>query len=115
MPTGNGEGECADGPALNYCSIEHYRECLSDASCDTGLPNQTCITAWRKCYLDNGLLGGQVSVTGAPDPPCAGTYAAPSLGSLFCIAPTGSTAANAAAGLPGLGRLKLPVKVIMNP
>ncbi len=116
VPTANNpeEGECVDGPFEGHCSIEYYRQCLDDSGC-TAVPNQTCVTAPRPCYLDNGLLGGQVSVTGTPDPACAGTYAAPSLGSLFCLAPTGSSAVNTSSGLPGLGRLRLPVKVIMNP
>ena len=32
----------------------------------------------------------------------------PTLASLFCIGPTTSGSVNAAAGLPGLGRLQLP-------
>jgi hypothetical protein len=54
------------------------------------------------------MIGGSVSAIGMADPPTNGT-ANPTFASLFCIPPVGQAAINAAGGLPGLGRLELPL------
>lgn len=48
--------------------------------------------------------GGSIKVEGTPDPGCGG-LAEPTLGTVFCVPPTSSTASNQAGGLPGPGRL----------
>jgi hypothetical protein len=48
-----------------------------------------------------------VDATGVVSTP-SGDQSTPTLASLFCIGPTTSGSVNAAAGLPGLGRLELP-------
>jgi hypothetical protein len=60
------------------------------------------------CYLDNGLVGGSVSAFGMADPPDANGAADPTFAALFCVGKT-NAAVNAAAGLPGLGRIELPL------
>ena len=83
--------------------------------CPTCLSGQVCVPKFRECYPDNGVIGGRVSVTGTPDLPCAGTYSAPTLVSLACIPPAGASFINGALGLTGLGRPKLPVKMVRTP
>ncbi len=109
------EGHCQLGPTDNLCSIETFRGCTNNAGCTPPpggtcvgcLPGQTCTTKRRECYLDNGQVGGSVSVCGQANAPCNGT-ASTVIGALFCIPQTGSSAVNSTAGLPGLGRLTLP-------
>ncbi len=58
--------------------------------------------------------GGSVSVVGAASTGC-GNITTPQLGTLFCISPTQSASVNATGGLPGQGRLLLPVIAEFNP
>jgi hypothetical protein len=120
-----GEGVCAAGPVDSLCSIERFRGCLADAdctpppagSCNDCIPGQTCVTdqsARRRCFTDNGMIGGTVLVAGEADPACR-AQAAPTLGALFCVPPTGSRSVNAMAGLPGLARLTLPAITVFDP
>jgi hypothetical protein len=131
--TGN-EGECSAGPSDFYCGPNATMiPCTSQADCDAaGLssctggsndgqvctvagdcPGGTCdidtctVVKTRPCYTDNGASGASVHATGAADVPVA-DESDPTLASLFCIGPVASSAVNAAAGLPGLGRLELP-------
>jgi hypothetical protein len=76
---------------------------------------QTCNIKRRECFFDldnqvasngTGAGAGTVNATGMAQVP-VNDISMPTLGSLFCIAPTGSSAVNGVAGLPGLGRLKL--------
>ncbi len=121
QPTTGNEGECVDGPVDQYCSVQVSRACLVDSDCDPSdncpdcLPGQACLTKPRKCFPDNGVLGGSVSVSGHADAPCAGTYSTPSFSSLFCLSPSGSGAFNAAAGEPGLVSQVLPGKLRLTP
>ena len=103
--TGGGEGACGD-PEDQNCSIETFRGCTSNSDCPA--PGDTCQTKKRECYLDNGIVGGSVTAQGKADPPVNGK-SRPTMAALFCVDPTGSSAVNAAAGLPGLGRIQLPL------
>jgi len=107
---GGGEGSCEAGPIDSNCSIESFRGC-STATQATDCPAQgdSCLSALRPCYIDNGEVGGSVSVTGKADPPKSGK-SNPIFATLFCVPPVKSAASvNTAAGLPGLGRLRLPL------
>lgn len=100
------EGVCAAGPFEQFCHIDTFRGCTTDADCTK--PGDTCGNGrFRQCFTDNGQIGASVNVQGNPDPPVNG-QSSPTLGALFCIPPTTSQSVNAVAGLPGLGRLTLP-------
>lgn len=116
VDVGNNKGECIDGPVDTVCSIQQFRTCTTNADCvcPECVPNQTCISRNRPCFVDNGVLGNTVSVAGAPDAPCGGV-SNPTIGAFFCVAPTGAAAVNAAGGLPALGRVAIPGTVVVNP
>lgn len=117
---GGDEGTCPEGPIAPRCSIETFRSCTVDADCNPGvacatcLAGQTCVTRNRPCFTGDGIVGGAVHVTGAPDVPCGG-LSHPTVGSFFCVAPVGSGSVNTAAGLPGLGRVRIPGRVVVAP
>ncbi len=103
---GSNQGEC---PALadTVCSpTETFRGCLSNNDCPVG--GDTCVAVKRPCYLDNGVVGGTVTAIGEADPPQNGV-SNPTFASLFCIPPVAQASINAAGGLPGLGRIELPL------
>ncbi len=100
------QGHCADGPVDPHCTIESFRGCLQDSDCPAAGDN--CIASQRLCYLDNGVVGGSVSAFGMADIPDANGEADPTFAALFCVGRT-NAAVNAAAGLPGLGRIELPL------
>lgn len=105
---GSNQGEC---PALadTVCSpTETFRGCLNNSECPA--PGDTCVAVKRPCYLDNGLVGGEVTAIGEADPPTNGV-SNPTFASLFCIPPVAQASINAANGLPGLGRIELPLQV----
>ncbi len=104
---GGGEGACENGPIDTNCAIESFRGCITGADCPA--PGDSCGAKLRPCYLDNGEVGGSVSVTGQADAPDANGRANPVFATLFCAPSTGGTAVNRAGGLPGLGRLRLPL------
>ena len=97
---------CVGGPVDGNCKIESFSGCQRDADCPA--PGDQCVFALRPCYLDNGAIGGSVTAEGRPDPPTAGG-ANPTFASLFCIPPVGAASVNSVAGLPGLGRIELPL------
>lgn len=121
---GENEGECPDGPITPICSVETFRGCTSDAACNPPpfpgstcldcLSGQTCKAVRRPCFTDNGAIGGTVSVAGTADVPCGGV-SYPTVGSLFCVAPVDKPAVNTATGLPGLGRIRIPGRVVVAP
>jgi hypothetical protein len=122
---GDNEGECVIGPTDQVCSVDKFRTCTSDANCQPPpfgtcdnctltSPLQTCINQQRPCFVDNGIIGQSVSVSGNADVPCGNT-ANPTVGTFFCVAPVGSTAVNAAGGLPALGRVRIPGTVVVSP
>jgi len=127
------------------CSINADCEPPPAGTCILCAPGQTCTTKRRQCFPDNGVIGkhcfrgtnneepcntladcpdqvtagvfcggGSASVGGASDPPC-GNRSRPKFGALFCVPHTASSAVNTTAGLPGLGRLTLSAKTILNP
>ena len=114
-------------------------------SCASCTPGQTCTTHRRECFPDNGVIGkhcfrgtnneepcntladcpdqvtsgvfcggGSATAAGASSAPC-GNRATPEFGALFCVPHTASSAVNTTAGLPGLGRLTLSVRTVLNP
>jgi hypothetical protein len=129
---GGDNGECQGGPFEQFCGPSaEFKSCTSNPECtpfnicaggsndgfvgctvDSECPGgvceiQTCSTGhFRKCFLDNGAIAGQINAQGNPDPP-VGHQSDPTLAALFCIGPTSSGAVNAVAGLPGPGRLRL--------
>lgn len=104
---GNNNGECSAGPFDLFCEPhDTFRGCTGDGDCP--FPGDTCAGGKnRPCFLDNGEIGGKVIARGVADPPSGGV-ANPTLATLFCIGRTSSSSVNAAAGIPGLGRLLLP-------
>lgn len=109
VPIGNSqtEGQC---PALadTVCSpLETFRSCLTNNDCTPG-SGDTCVAVNRPCYLDNGVVGGSIVALGVADPPTNGT-ANPTFASIFCIPRAVQTSINRAAGLPGMGRVQLPL------
>jgi hypothetical protein len=101
------EGElCPGGPIDGNCKLATFNGCSNNADCPT--PGDECVFALRPCYLDNGVIGGSITAQGQADPPTGGR-ANPTFASLFCIAPVGSASVNSVAGLPGLGRIELPL------
>ena len=103
--TGN-EGQCDAGPFENFCAIETFRGCTSNGDCIK--PGDSCtLGKFRDCFLDNGVPGGSVTVSGVPYPKC-GDSGTGTIGALFCIPPTSAASVNAVSGLPGLGRVTLP-------
>jgi len=122
---GADDGQCASGPNDNLCSIETFRSCTTTANCrpaaeggtcaDCAPGMQTCGLKRRECLFDldnsatsngTGPGAGTITVNGMEDTPVS-DVSHPTLASLFCIGPTGSSAVNGVAGLPGLGKLKL--------
>jgi hypothetical protein len=103
--TGGGEGSCTEGPIDQNCVIQTHKGCITDADCNA-VAGDTCGSKNRECFLDNGLVGGQVAATGSTTVP-ERNASRPTFASAFCIAPTGSAAVNNVAGLPGPGRLQL--------
>jgi len=100
------EGHCTEGPTDRNCAIESFRGCLNNSECPA--PSDSCAVAPRPCYLDSGIIGGSVSAFGMADQPDANGAADPTFAALFCVGRT-NAAVNAAAGLPGLGRIELPL------
>ena len=101
------KGECTFLQVDPVCSpFETFRSCGSNADCTA--PGDACVTVQRPCYLDNGKIGGSVTAIGMADPPVNGT-AHPTFASLFCVGNVAQPSVNAAAGLPGLGRVQLPL------
>jgi hypothetical protein len=135
-PTTGNEGECSGGPFEQFCGPSaEFQFCTTDANCTAfnicvggtnpgtlGCPGTPCTGGgtcevqtcgnpfgpanFRRCYLDNGAIGGTINATGQADAP-VGHASDPSLAAIFCIGPTGP-AVDAVAGLPGPGRLELP-------
>ena len=107
VSAGSREGLCESTPIDRVCQKESFRGCGQNADC----PNQpdTCISIQRPCYLDNGLVGGSVTAQGEADPPNAQGISNPTFAALFCIPPVAQASINTAGGLPGLGRIELPL------
>lgn len=99
------EGECATVFSTE-CSNESFRPCLLDSECTDG---GTCTFVPRPCFLNNGNEGDKIIAQGSAGVPVNGVsngvFAA-----TFCIAPTTASGVNAAAGIPGPGRIELPIQ-----
>jgi hypothetical protein len=107
ISAGSTEGLCESTPIDRVCQKESFRGCSQNADC----PNQpdTCIARLRPCSLDNGLVGGSVTAKGRADPPDQNGVSNPTFAALFCIPPVAQASINTAGGLPGLGRIELPL------
>lgn len=104
-PSAAEDGRCTGGPVVGRCAFpEEDYGCLTGADCPTV---GVCNIEFRPCYLDNGAIGGSVSVEGTATPPDANVSEPTVLGGLFCTLPSESSSANSVAGLPGLSRLRL--------
>lgn len=91
-----------------YCTpTETFRGCSSNQDCPVA--GDTCQVADRPCFLDNGEVGGKVNAVGKADPPDNNGASNGKFAALFCIPPVQAQAINSAAGLPGLGRIELPL------
>jgi hypothetical protein len=102
--TGNNEGECTDGPIVQTCAPpEQYKGCSNGTDCPI---THDCRSSLRKCFLDNGNVGGVLEADGQASPP-VNDVSNPRLASIFCVPPTSSTSVNSASGLPGPARLTL--------
>ncbi len=55
-----------------------------------------------------------MQVDGKADAPCGDT-AFPTVSSFFCVAPVAEPSINSTAGLPGLGRIRVPGTVVVAP
>ncbi len=117
---GNNEGECLAGPVDSVCSIQTFRYCSNDADCEPSvtcpecLAGQHCAGIARPCFPDNGIIGNTVTVSGSPDVPCGGA-SRPTLGAFYCAPPVAAALINASEGLPGLGRVRLPSVLLVDP
>ncbi len=101
------EGQCATIADLACSPTETFRGCLNDGECPVS--GDTCVAVNRPCFLDSGVIGGSVSAVGMADPVDANGRAEPTFAALFCIPPVAQAAINLAGGLPGLGRIELPL------
>ncbi|MCC6763833.1 MAG: hypothetical protein IT293_04140 [Deltaproteobacteria bacterium] len=109
ISSGSNKGSCQNQPTVEqYCSpVETFKGCTSNADCPVA--GDTCKVADRPCFLDNGVVGGKVTAVGKADPPDANGASNPTFAALFCIPPVQALAINQAAGLPGPGRIQLPL------
>lgn len=117
-PDNDGEGQCTFGPVTNNCSVASghaQRGCTADADC--GGAAGSCEAANRLCFLTGGGSFQPVTPTlkigtdtliavGMEDTPM-NDVSNPTLGSVFCVGPTGSSSVNNVAGLPGPGRVTI--------
>ncbi len=111
---GNGEGQCTQGPITTSCSVASghaQRGCISDTDCGGGAGS--CESNNRLCFLTGDVPGGggkdgtgTLIAAGMEDPPMH-DVSNPTLGAVFCVGPTGSSAVNNVAGLPGPGRVTI--------
>jgi hypothetical protein len=113
---GDNEGGCTIGPIDQNCTVASghgQRGCTTDADCGGGVGS--CATFNRKCFLTGGGTFQPSGTTdgtdtliavGMADPPM-NDVSVPTLASIFCVAPTGSSSVNNVAGLPGPGRVTI--------
>ena len=97
------DGErCDGGPVDGVCEGQPFRECRLEAAaadCETRHPGAgRCIARPRPCFA------ATIAATGT----CSPTR--PTWVATFCAGATRATALNASTGLPGPGRLVLPVE-----
>ncbi len=100
---GDGTGICTTGPDALFCAGvlkangKGVLSCQDDDGCSIGAVGVDA----RPCNLleRNGCFPDPIIAEGDPDP------STPIGAAVFCIPPTGNTGINAAAGLPGPGRV----------
>ncbi len=109
VTAGSNKGSCQNQPTVErYCSpTETFRGCTSNTDCTA--PGDSCVVVDRPCFLDNGIVGGSVTALGKANPPNSSGVSNPTFAALFCIPPVAQSSIDAAAGLPGLGRIELPL------
>jgi len=95
------EGVCASGPAEQFCSIETFRGCSTNADC-THAGDSCGVAKFRECFTTSGTPGDQVSAGGVA------SSTNPTLAGLFCRGPGVASAENTAFGYPGLVRMTIP-------
>ena len=97
-------GDSCDGPFDGVCSEAPFRGCQlgsGDRECGAAFPGSgSCTVRARRCFGDNILAQGVCD-------PAAPVYVA-----VFCAPATQAPAVNSTAGLPGPGRLLLPLERI---
>ncbi len=100
------EGQCTAGPFDDFCTLQSWKPCESDADCQPPPagnclfcdPSETCDAKPRDCFVNPTIIR-----EGAPGIPSRVTAA------LFCIPQTAnSPAVNTTAGLPGQGAITQP-------
>ncbi len=100
-----GGGTCVAGPIDQHCTIESFRGCTTDTDCPA--LGDTCTSSNRRCYAGyKGAVGDTITAAAAHSAPQSHTNSS-TFASIFCVAPTSSSAINNAAGLPGPGTLQL--------
>jgi hypothetical protein len=111
---GGNDYECSAGPFEQFCEpTATFQGCVVDGDC-AAYPGNLCTGGKnRECYPDNGIIGNSVNATGMPFAP-VGHQGDGALAAEFCLTPTTSGSVNVVAGIPGLGRLELPVHVVDN-
>jgi len=103
--------ECPGGSCnAELCTGVKQRECFLDNGvtstvCEGGTKNGTACTTASQC--PGGVCGGASDKASGQAVVPVNDASDPTLAALFCIGPTSSSSVNAAAGLPGLGRLEL--------
>jgi hypothetical protein len=68
----------------------------------------------RRCFLDNGVVGGSITALGAASVPVADAWT-PTVAAVPCMVPSASSSLNAFTGLPGPGRALLRGSVVNHP
>ena len=111
-PIGDGVGECLVGPVDEYCTNHPQRGCTTDADCG-GTPG-SCAFQQRRCFLDNGNIGGAITASGAPSAPVGDVWT-PTVAAVPCLAPSTLPALNNVSGLPGPGRVLLRGTAVDHP
>jgi hypothetical protein len=118
---GGDEGVCPDGPKDSNCSLasgHHQRGCATGTEVADCGGIGTCVYANRICFLTGGFSASigtnTLTAVGMADLPMSDT-SNPTLGSVFCVGPTGLAAVNNVSGLPGPGRTTIKGAAVGRP
>ncbi len=113
---GDGEGECTVSPIDQNCTVASghaQRGCMNDDDC--GGTSNSCGSFNRACFLTGGGTfqpagkndgSDSLIAAGMEDLPM-NDVSNPTLGAVFCVAPTQAGAVNGVAGLPGPARVTI--------
>jgi hypothetical protein len=99
------EGTCPESNAL-HCAIQDFLGCLADSDCPA--PGDTCTTEPTPCFWTTASSGARSSRSAWPTRRAAASPIRRSRRSSASVAPR-RPGVNSAAGLPGLGRIELPL------